>query len=131
MSMSGTQQLSSEQRAEINPQTPIRNPQFFEVRDLVYRYNASVTALNGLSLAVPRGRRVAILGANGSGKSTLIRILDGLYFPTSGSVTFDGKPLTEEALQEEAFAFDFRRRVALVFQNPDVQLFSPTVFDEV
>jgi cobalt/nickel transport system ATP-binding protein len=131
MGVSGTQQITSDLGAEVNPQSAIPNPQLFEVRDLVYRYNASVTALNGLSLTVPRGRRVAILGANGSGKSTLIRILDGLYFPTSGSVTFDGKPLTEEALQEEAFAFDFRRRVALVFQNPDVQLFSPTVFDEV
>jgi cobalt/nickel transport system ATP-binding protein len=131
MSMSGTQQISRDQQVEPNPQSAIPNLQLFEVRDVVYRYNASVTALNGLSLTVPRGRRVAILGANGSGKSTLIRILDGLYFPTSGSVTFDGKPLTEEVLQEEAFAFDFRRRVALVFQNPDVQLFSPTVFDEV
>src|SRR5215213_8641154 len=131
MGVSGTQQITSDLGAEVNPQSAIPNPQLFEVRDLVYRYNASVTALNGLSLTVPRGRRAAILGANGSGKSTLIRILDGLYFPTSGSVTFDGKPLTEEALQEEGFAFDFRRRVALVFQNPDVQLFSPTVFDEV
>jgi cobalt/nickel transport system ATP-binding protein len=84
-----------------------------------------------VSLAIPRGRRTAILGANGSGKSTLIRLLDGLYFPAKGSVEFCGTALTEATLQEEAFAFDFRRRVALVFQNPDVQLFNPTVFDEV
>jgi cobalt/nickel transport system ATP-binding protein len=106
-------------------------PPIFDVRDVVYRYNATVTALDGISVSVPRGQRVAILGANGSGKSTLIRILDGLYFPTSGTVAFDGATLTEETLQEETFAFGFRRRVALVFQNPDVQLFSPTVFDEV
>lgn len=106
-------------------------PPLFDVRDVVYRYNASVTALDGITLSVPRGQRVAILGANGSGKSTLIRILDGLYFPTSGGVSFDGAALSEEALQDETFAFGFRRRVALVFQNPDVQLFSPTVFDEI
>src|SRR4029078_8379997 len=75
--------------------------------------------------------RVAILGANGSGKSTLLRILDALYFPDGGSVTAFGMPLTEAQLQDEACAFQLRRRVALVFQTPDVQLFSPTVFDEV
>src|SRR4029078_1494772 len=71
------------------------------------------------------------MGANGSGKSTLLRILDGLYFAEQGAVAVFGQPLTEEQLLDEAFAFDFRRRVALVFQNPDVQLFNPTVVDEV
>jgi cobalt/nickel transport system ATP-binding protein len=103
----------------------------FDVRAITYCYSAEVSALNGISLAIARGTRVAILGANGSGKSTLLRILDGLYFPDTGSVHVFGEPLTEERLQDEAFAFAFRRRVALVFQNPDVQLFNPTVFDEV
>ena len=97
----------------------------------MYRYNSDVTALNGISLAVKRGTRIAVLGANGSGKSTLLRILDGLYFPDQGSVTAFGEPLTEERLLDDTFAFEFRRRVALVFQNPDVQLFNPSVFDEV
>jgi cobalt/nickel transport system ATP-binding protein len=103
----------------------------FDVRDVTYRYNAGVTALDGISLSIPNRRRVAILGANGSGKSTLLRLLDGLYFPDQGDIAVFGEPLTEERLQDDAFAFAFRRRVALVFQNPDVQLFSPTVFDEV
>lgn len=103
----------------------------FDVRDVVYRYNAEVTALKGLSLAIGRGERVAILGANGSGKSTLLRMLDGLYFADSGSVAAFGQTLSEERLMDDGFAFEFRRRVALVFQNPDVQLFNPTVFDEV
>lgn len=103
----------------------------FDVRDVVYRYNAEVTALKGLSLAIGRGERVAILGANGSGKSTLLRMLDGLYFADSGSVAAFGQTLSEERLMDDEFAFEFRRRVALVFQNPDVQLFNPTVFDEV
>ena len=71
------------------------------------------------------------MGANGSGKSTLLRILDGLYFPDRGSVQVLGEPLTEARLQDDDFAFRFRRRVAFVFQNPDVQLFNPTVFDEL
>lgn len=103
----------------------------FDVQNVTYHYSGDVAALNGVSLTIGRGRRVAILGANGSGKSTLLRILDGLYFPTGGAITVFGEPLTEERLQDESFAFQFRRRVALVFQNPDVQLFNPTVFDEV
>jgi cobalt/nickel transport system ATP-binding protein len=103
----------------------------FDLQNVVYRYNSDVTALSGISLTVAHGTRIAILGANGSGKSTLLRLLDGLYFPDSGSIAAFGTPLTEERLQDDTFAFDFRRRVALVFQNPDVQLFNPTVFDEV
>ncbi|MGH9452306.1 MAG: energy-coupling factor ABC transporter ATP-binding protein [Terriglobia bacterium] len=102
----------------------------FEVRDVKYRYQ-QVVALDGLSLTVQSGRRLALLGANGSGKSTLLRLLDGLCFPDQGSVRFYGEPLTEERLEDAAFGFEFRRRVGLIFQNPDVQLFSPSVFDEV
>ncbi len=103
----------------------------FDVQNITYRYNSDLAALNQVSLSITRGTRVAIMGANGSGKSTLLRILDGLYFPEQGAVTVFGQPLNEEQLLDEAFAFGFRRRVALVFQNPDVQLFNPTVFDEV
>ncbi|HXH69754.1 MAG TPA: energy-coupling factor ABC transporter ATP-binding protein [Pyrinomonadaceae bacterium] len=102
----------------------------FEVRDVTYLYN-EVTALSGLSLSIKQHQRVAILGANGSGKSTFLRLLDALYFPDKGTISAFGESLTEEAFQDEEFAFRFRRRVALVFQNPDVQLFNPTVFDEV
>jgi cobalt/nickel transport system ATP-binding protein len=102
----------------------------FEVRDITFRYH-KVTALDGLSLTIKPGKRVALLGANGSGKSTLLRILDGLAFPEKGSVLFFGESLSEDRLQDLEFGYQFRRRVGLVFQNPDVQLFSPTVFDEV
>ncbi len=102
----------------------------FEVRDISFDYEG-VPALRGLSLDIEQGERVVLLGANGSGKSTLLRILDALYFPSAGSVNFHGEPLAPERLQGEDFALSFRRRVALVFQNPDVQLFNPTVFEEV
>jgi len=82
-------------------------------------------------MSIPAGLRVALLGANGSGKSTLLRILDGLYFPESGRVRFQGEALTESRFGDDEFAHAYRRRVGMVFQNPDVQLFNATVFDEV
>jgi len=105
-------------------------PPLFQLRDVGFHYDG-ISALSGLSLQIAQGERVALLGANGSGKSTLLRLLDALYFPAQGSVSFDGTPLTPERLREDDSAMAFRRRVALVFQNPDVQLFNPTVWDEV
>ena len=102
----------------------------FEIKDVTFRYN-DVIALQNLTLAIKENSRVAVLGANGSGKSTFLRLLDALYFPEKGTISAFGENLTEEAFQDEEFAFRFRRRVAFVFQNPDVQLFNPTVFDEV
>jgi cobalt/nickel transport system ATP-binding protein len=102
----------------------------FELDRLTYRYEG-LTALDDLSLSVAEGSRVALLGANGCGKSTLLRVLDGLYFGQSGAVRFRGDELSEERFADDEFAFRFRRQVGLVFQNPDVQLFNPTVFDEV
>ncbi|MDE3195771.1 MAG: ABC transporter ATP-binding protein [Acidobacteriota bacterium] len=106
------------------------NPTVFELRGVKFTYEAH-TALDGVTLRVAQGTRVALLGPNGSGKSTLLRLLDGLHFPAEGEIRFHGEALTPERFEDDRFAFDFRRRVGLVFQNPDVQLFNPTVFDEV
>lgn len=102
----------------------------FELDRLTYRYEG-VTAVDNLTLAIPEGSRVVLLGANGSGKSTLLRLLDGLIFGQSGAIRFRGEEVSEEHLGDPAFGFPFRRAVGMVFQNPDVQLFNPTVFDEV
>jgi cobalt/nickel transport system ATP-binding protein len=103
----------------------------FEARSLTYYYDEGQIALEEISLQIQAGESVAILGSNGSGKSTLLKLLDGLYFPAAGEVIAFGRPLSEPALAEEAFNFEFRRRVGLVFQDSDVQLFSPSVWDEV
>jgi cobalt/nickel transport system ATP-binding protein len=105
-------------------------PLAFDVQDVSYAYK-QVPALNGLSLQIRPGERVALLGANGSGKSTLLRLLAGLSFPDRGAIHFFGEQLTPERLAEEDFFFRFRRRLGIIFQNSDVQLFSASVMDEV
>ncbi len=103
----------------------------FEVQNVSYAYEGKQTALDHVELAIRAGESLVILGANGCGKSTLLKLLDGLYFPSAGSIRAFGQPLTEEALRDDEYNFAFRRRVGLVFQDPDVQLFSPSVLDEV
>ena len=114
------------QPKELEPGAPV-----FEVRDVSFAYDRRVPALEHVSLTVQPGDRIAILGSNGSGKSTLLKVLDGLYYPDQGRVLAFGMPLTEAALGEQAFNFEFRRRVGLVFQDSEVQLFMPSVWEEV
>ena len=108
------------------------NPKLvFEVKDLYYDYPGGIAALSGISFSIHSGEMVALVGANGSGKSTLLKLLDGLVFPTRGEILALGQPLSEKTLQERAFVQSFRQKVGMVFQDPDVQLFSSTVWDEV
>ncbi|MHB1134224.1 MAG: energy-coupling factor ABC transporter ATP-binding protein [Chloroflexota bacterium] len=103
----------------------------FELEGVGYTYGGGITALRGVNLSVGAGEKVAILGANGSGKSTLLKLMDGLYFASEGTVRAFGRPLNERALADDAFSYDFRRRVGFIFQDSDVQLFSASVWDEV
>jgi cobalt/nickel transport system ATP-binding protein len=110
---------------------PLTSEPVFEVHNVFYAYDGKQIALDNVDLTVQTGESLTILGANGSGKSTLLKLLDGLYFPTQGSISAFGHPLTEAALRNQEFNFAFRRRVGLIFQDSDVQLFSPSVLDEV
>ena len=106
------------------------NAPLFELRGVSYSYE-EIVALDDCSLAITAGSSVALLGANGSGKSTLLLLLDALHHPSSGTVLFDGRELSAAALLDARTNYDFRRRVGFVFQNSEVQLFSPTVSDEL
>ncbi|ADL07359.1 ATP-binding cassette domain-containing protein [Thermosediminibacter oceani] len=96
-----------------------------QVEDLHYRYKDGTEALRGLSLFIERGRKVALLGPNGAGKSTLLLHFNGIYLPQRGRVYVAGREVTAET------EYWVRSRVGLVFQDPDDQVFSSTVEEDV
>lgn len=103
----------------------------FSLKGVGYSFLEKFPALENVTFEVNKGERIVILGANGSGKSSILQILDGLVFPQRGGVKFMGHELSEKALKDEEFNRFFRKKVGLVFQNSDVQLFSSTVWDEI
>ena len=98
-----------------------------EVKNIKYSYNTDYQALKGVSLKVEKGEMVALLGKNGAGKSTLFLHLNGIYEPDEGQVFIDG----EELKYDKKSLLKFRQKVGIVFQNPDDQIFAPTVEEDV
>jgi energy-coupling factor transport system ATP-binding protein len=104
---------------------PPTAPAVLEVSRLQHRYRDGRLALDGISLTIRRGERVALIGPNGSGKTTLAKHLNGLLAPTAGQVLLDGDPIARLPLEQLA------QRVGYVFQDPDHQLFAATVAEEI
>jgi cobalt/nickel transport system ATP-binding protein len=101
-------------------------PYIIETRDLVHIYRSGSTiALDGINFSVKPGERVVLLGANGAGKSTLFKHLNGILKATPGQVLIKGQPISSSNIKE------VRRTVGVVFQDPDDQIFSPTVAQDV
>jgi cobalt/nickel transport system ATP-binding protein len=103
----------------------------FKIENVSYQYIAGINALHHISFQIYENEILSIIGSNGSGKSTLLQILCGLLFPTEGKVFYKNQPLTEQKLKSGTFQQLFRSEVGFVFQNSEVQLFCPTVFDEL
>jgi cobalt/nickel transport system ATP-binding protein len=107
------------------------NRSIFELRDVYFSYLGKYPALCGINMAIRQGERITIIGANGSGKSTLLQMLDGLIFPDKGIMKAFGRELYETLFNNEGFSMKFRKKVGLVFQNSDIQLFCPTVREDI
>ena len=98
---------------------------FVEVADLTHTYPDGTLAVRGISFRIHHGESVAVVGANGAGKSTLLLHLNGYLTPQHGTVRIGDFPLTKATVQ------DIRKTVGMIFQDPDDQLFMPTVYDDV
>lgn len=99
-----------------------------KAENLYFSYDDEKThSLNGLSLEIRRGRRIAFMGANGSGKSTFFLCCNGVHRPSSGTVYFEGEPVD----YSRKGLLALRRNVGIVFQDPDNQLFSASVYQEI
>jgi len=96
-----------------------------EIKNLSYTYPDGTPALDGVSLDVLQGESIGIIGPNGAGKSTLLLHLNGILQSKNGSIKILGMPLTSSNLRK------VRSKACLVFQDPEDQLFMPTVFDDV
>ncbi|MDD5565646.1 MAG: ABC transporter ATP-binding protein [Candidatus Omnitrophica bacterium] len=107
------------------------NNGIFELKNVHFAYLGKFPALCGIDFTVYQQDKIALIGANGSGKSTLLHLLDGLIFPGKGTIRAFGRELKEDLFNDISYSRDFRKRVGLVFQNPEVQLFCPTVKEDI
>ena len=99
-----------------------------EFEQVYYSYSgASQSALNGLTLKIPSGKKCALIGQNGCGKTTLFLLANGLYKPNSGTVSWRGKPLR----YDRSSLSNLRQKVGLIFQDPEQQLVASTVEEDI
>jgi cobalt/nickel transport system ATP-binding protein len=98
-----------------------------DIQNITFRYRYDKLALDGATLSVPAGTRIALVGPNGAGKSTLFLHINGILQPQSGTLSYQGKPYS----YSREFINELRQKVGLVFQDPDTQLFASNVLEDV
>ncbi len=100
--------------------------QAIKLDNVTFEYEEGIFAVNGISLEINQGEYIAVVGRNGSGKSTVAKLINGLISPKSGSVTVFGMDT-----KEKKDIFEIRKRVGMVFQNPDNQMVATIVEDDI
>ncbi len=110
---------------QINADERRYNMNIIETRNLTHIYRGKIKALDGINFTAKPGERIAIIGANGAGKSTLFKHFNGILKPTGGEILVKGEPISKQNI------LDVRRTVGVVFQDPDDQIFAPTVKQDV
>lgn len=98
-----------------------------EAKGVEFNYPDGTGALNGINMAIEKGKKVAVLGSNGAGKSTLFLHFNGILKPYRGNILFNGQPISYKHKQ----LTELRKNVGIVFQDPDTQLFSASVWQEI
>jgi len=98
-----------------------------KLNNIVYKYPNGDKGLNGINLSIPKGKKIALLGANGAGKTTLMMMLNGVFKPSQGEICYKDVPYkyNKKGLR------NIREKVGVLFHNPDHQLFAPSVFEEI
>jgi cobalt/nickel transport system ATP-binding protein len=102
-----------------------------QLSDVSFAYYGKITALTGICIGIAHGAKLAVIGSNGTGKSTLLQIMAGLIHPQEGEVRFHDHIVSQASLKDSSFQAFFRGKVGYVFQDSDIQLFCPTVGEEL
>ena len=89
-----------------------------------------IPALDNVNISIAEGEYVAVLGHNGSGKSTFAKLLNLILTPTVGKIFIDGQDVTAADFSEDD-VFEIRKKIGMVFQNPDNQLVATVVEEDV
>ncbi|MCX0365019.1 energy-coupling factor ABC transporter ATP-binding protein [Clostridium perfringens] len=101
-----------------------------KLENLSFKYKDAIV-LEDINLTINKGESIALIGPNGSGKTTLLKILNGILIPTKGKYILDDEEITKKNLENTLFSKKFHKKIGFVFQNSDVQLFCPDVYDEI
>ena len=101
------------------------NHKALEAKEVCFSYPDGTAALKGINISIPKGEFAGVLGGNGSGKTTLLRLLNGLLKPAKGDILIEGKNI--KSINRDALF----TKVCTMFQNPEDQLFSPTVAQDI
>ena len=105
--------------------------EIISLKNISYSYYGKIEALKDVNLSIGQGEMLAVIGINGSGKSTLLHLVNALIHADKGEYRFKGTIVTDKSMKSAVFGPVFRKSMGYIFQNPDVQLFCPTVFDEL